>query len=112
MVSGMDIIFEFNSSWYILFFAFISCWTILLLLRRNKTGKKEIREQIFIGVFGLTAMVVMELFAVSMGLWDYTPGNWPVILWPTYFAAILFGYQLLRSIEMILKRHIIASQVR
>lgn len=105
----MEILFEFNSNWYILLFAFLTCWTILLLLRRNRSGKKEIKEQIFIGFFGLTAMVVMELFAVYAGLWDYVPGNWPVILWPTYVAAILFGYQLLRSIEMLLKKPILIS---
>ena len=112
MVSGMEIIFNFNSSWYLLFFAFISCWVTLLLLRRNNIGKKEIKEQFFIGFSGLIAMILMELFAVSTGLWDYTPGNWPVILWPTYFAAILFGYQLLRSVELLVKRPIIASQVK
>ncbi len=108
----MEIIFEFNSSWYILLFVFITSWTTLLLLRRNKSEKKEIKEQIFIGFFGLAAMAIMELFAVYAGLWDYNPGNWPVILWPTYVAAILFGYQLLRSIEMLLKRPIIVSQVK
>lgn len=112
MGSGMEIIFDFNSSWYILFFTFLSCWVTLLILRHNKIGKKEIKEQIFIGVSGMSAMVLMELFAVSIGLWDYVPGNWPVILWPTYVAAILFGYQLLRSIETLLKRPIIASQVK
>ena len=105
----MELIFEFDSNWYILFFTFVFSWTLLLLLRRNKIGKKEIKEQILIGFFGLTAMIIMELFAVSIGLWDYIPGNWPVILWPTYFAAILFGYQLLRAIEMLLKRSVIIS---
>ena len=52
----------------------------------------------------MISLALMELFAVSTGLWNYTPGNWPVILWPTYFAAILFGYQLLRSIEQALLR--------
>ena len=105
----MAILFEFNPSWYILLFTFITSWTILVILRRNKSRKKEIKEQIFIGFFGLIAMAVMELFAVYAGLWDYIPGNWPVILWPTYIAAILFGYQLLRSIEVLLKRPIIVS---
>jgi hypothetical protein len=41
----------------------------------------------------------MEIFATSMNLWNYVPGNWPIILWPTYFVAILFGYQLLRLVE-------------
>ena len=104
----MEIIFDFNSNWYILFFAFVSSWAILLLLRRNRVGK-EIKEQIFIGACGLMSMVLLELFAVSVGLWDYTPGNWPVILWPTYVAAILFGYQLLRSVETLLHKPLVTS---
>ena len=104
----MEIIFDFNSNWYILFFAFVSSWAILLLLRRNLVGK-EIKEQIFIGACGLMSMVLLELFAVSVGLWDYTPGNWPVILWPTYVAAILFGYQLLRSVETLLHKPLVTS---
>ncbi|MBK5132798.1 hypothetical protein JJE00_00025 [Candidatus Bathyarchaeota archaeon] len=107
----MEIIFDFNSNWYILFFAFVSSWAILLLLRRNLVGK-EIKEQIFIGACGLMSMVLLELFAVSVGLWDYTPGNWPVILWPTYVAAILFGYQLLRSVETLLHKPLVTSQLK
>lgn len=112
MGNDMELIFNFDSSWWILFFAFIGCWVILLLLRRNNISKKEIKEQILIGFFGLFAMILMELFAVSTSLWDYTTGNWPIILWPTYFAAILFGYQLLKSVELLLKKPIIPSQVK
>ena len=107
----MEIIFDFNSSWYILFFAFVFSWATLLLFRRSRIGK-EIKEQIFIGIFGLISMVLLELFAVSFGLWDYTPGNWPIILWPTYVAAILFGYQLLRSIETILNKPLLSSHLK
>ena len=60
---------------------------------------------------GMLALALMEFFAVSTNLWSYTPGNWPVILWPTYFAAILFGYQLLRSIEGLLRRPALVSRV-
>ena len=108
-MSVMELIFEFDSNWYILFFTFVLCWTLLLFLRRNNIGINEIKEQILIGIFGLTAMIIMELFAVSLGLWDYLPGNWPVILWPTYLFAILFGYQLLRSVQMLLKKSMIIS---
>ena len=107
----MEIIFDFNSSWYILFFAFIFSWAILFLFRRRQIGK-EIKEQIFIGIFGLISMVLLELFAVSFGLWDYNPGNWPIILWPTYVAAILFGYQLLRSIESLLNKPVLSSHLK
>jgi hypothetical protein len=92
---------DFNASWYVLFFAFLAAWAALLFIRR-KWSRHEIKEQMLLAIGGMIAMALMELFAVSQGLWNYTPGNWPVILWPTYFAAILFGYQLLRSIEGLL----------
>jgi hypothetical protein len=99
----MDLFFDFSSGWYILFFAFLGAWAALLAVRRRWT-RHEVKEQMFLAAGGMTSLALMELFAVSMGMWNYTPGNWPVILWPTYFAAILFGYQLLRSIEQALLR--------
>lgn len=97
----MNVFFDFNSSWYVLLFAFLGAWALLLFVRKKWT-RHEVKEQMFLALGGMTAMALMEFFAVSTGLWNYTPGNWPVILWPTYFAAILFGYQLLRSIESFL----------
>ena len=108
----MNVLFDFNSSWYVLFFTFLFSWLVLLVIRRKRQGRKEIKEQIFLASSGMFALVLMELFAVSTNLWNYTPGNWPVILWPTYFAAILFGYQLLRSIEGLLRRPVFASKVK
>jgi hypothetical protein len=98
----MNVIFDFNSSWYVLLFAFLAAWAVLLVVRRNWKAKRELKEQILLALGGMSSLALMEFFAVSMGLWHYTPGDWPVILWPTYFAAILFGYQLLRSIERLL----------
>jgi hypothetical protein len=97
----MNVFFDFNSSWYVLLFAFLGAWALLMVARRRWT-RHEIKEQVFLALGGMTALGLMEFFAVSTGLWNYTPGNWPVILWPTYFAAILFGYQLLRTIESLL----------
>ena len=97
----MNFFLDFNASWYILLFAFLAAWAALLVFRR-KWSRHEIKEQMLLALGGMIAMALMEFFAVSQGLWNYTTGNWPVILWPTYFAAILFGYQLLRSIEGVL----------
>ena len=94
----MNLFLDFNSGWYVLLFAFLGAWALLLTFRRKCT-RHEIKEQMLLALGGMIAMALMEFFAVSNGLWSYTPGNWPVILWPTYFAGILFGYQLLRSIE-------------
>lgn len=95
----MNVIFDFNSNWYVLLFAFLAAWAVLLVVRRKWLAKHEVKQQVFLAFGGMISLALMEFFAVSTGLWSYTPGNWPVILWPTYFAAILFGYQLLRSIE-------------
>ena len=98
----MNVIFDYNSNWYILLFAFLAAWAVLFVVRRKWIAKHEIKQQVFLAFGGMLSLVLMEFFAVSTGLWNYTPGNWPVILWPTYFAAILFGYQLLRSIESLI----------
>jgi fatty acid desaturase len=86
-------------SWYALFFAFLLAWLILAIVRRKSTGKKEAKEQFILGLLGSCALLSMEIFATSTNLWNYVPRNWPIILWPTYFVAILFGYQLLRFVE-------------
>ncbi|TRO53490.1 hypothetical protein E2P61_01025 [Candidatus Bathyarchaeota archaeon] len=104
LVGDMNLVFDFNSSWYLLFSAFFTAWIILMVTRRKRPIIKEAKEQVFLAFSGMFALILMEFFAVSSNLWQYTPGNWPVILWPTYFAAILFGYQLLRSIEGFLHK--------
>jgi hypothetical protein len=100
----MNVFIDYSSSWYVLLFAFLGAWALLLIVRRKWSAKHEIKEQVFLAFGGMISLAMMEFFAVSTGLWNYTPGNWPIILWPTYFAAILFGYQLLRSIERVLLR--------
>ena len=101
----MNLVLDFNSGWYVLFFAFLLSWAALVVVRRKGHGRKEVKEQFFLALSGLFALALMELFAVSTDLWHYAAGDWPVILWPTYFAALLFGYQLLRSIEgLVVKR--------
>jgi hypothetical protein len=100
----MNVFIDYSSSWYVLLFAFLGAWALLLIVRKKWSAKHEIKEQVFLAFGGMISLAMMEFFAVSTGLWNYTPGNWPIILWPTYFAAILFGYQLLRSIERVLLR--------
>jgi uncharacterized membrane protein len=95
----MHLLFDFPQNWVILFFAFLLIWAVLLVIRKKSGRKSEVKEQVYLAVAGLFALFLMELFATQSNLWHYIPGDWPVILWPTYVAAILFGYQLLRFIE-------------
>jgi len=97
----MDLIFQFNQNWYVLFFAFLLSWLIMSISRKSYGNRKEAKEQLCLALSGLLALLLMEIFATSTNLWHYNPENWPIILWPTYFVAILFGYQLLRFIEVL-----------
>ena len=99
---GMVLLLDFHQNWIILFFAFLLLWAVLLFGRKTNGRKKEVKEQLYLAVAGLFALFLMEVFATTSNLWHYIPGDWPVILWPTYVAAILFGYQLLRFIEGLL----------
>jgi hypothetical protein len=94
----MHLLFDFPQNWVILFFAFLGIWAVLMFSRKTN-GRKEVKEQVYLAVAGLFSLFLMEVFATQSNLWHYIPGDWPVILWPTYVAAILFGYQLLRFIE-------------
>ena len=99
----MQLIFDFNPNWFVLFFSFIGAWGVLMLNRKRKGQSSSVKEQFFLSIGGLFSMGLMEVFSTQTNLWHYLPGDWPVILWPTYVAAILFGYQLLRFIEDGLK---------
>ena len=99
---GMVLLLDFPENWIALFFAFLLLWAVLLFSRKTNGRKKEVKEQLYLAVAGLFALFLMEVFATTSNLWHYIPGDWPVILWPTYVVAILFGYQLLRFIEGLL----------
>jgi hypothetical protein len=95
----MQVLFDFPLNWVILFFAFLGVWAVLMFSRKKNGIRSEVKEQIYLASAGLFSLFLMEVFATQSDLWHYIPGDWPVILWPTYVAAILFGYQLLRFIE-------------
>jgi len=99
---AMAFTFQFSANWYILFTAFLIAWLAISIIRKKHFHRKEAKQQLLIGLLGTTALALMEVFAISTNLWNYLPANWPVILWPTYFVAILFGYQLLRLVEKII----------
>jgi hypothetical protein len=94
--------FQYSSSWYLLLSGYFIGWLSISLYRRKLLDGREAKRQLLLGALGMVALTCMEVFAVTTNLWNYTPDNWPVILWPTYFVAILFGYQLLRFVEGVI----------
>ena len=88
----MRLIFNIDPNWFVLFFAFLGAWAILMINRKRNGIKNNVKEQVYLATAGLFSLVLMELYATQTNLWHYLPGDWPIILWPTYVAAILFGY--------------------
>ncbi len=95
----MNIIFQFSQSWYALFLGFLISWLILSIHKKNQINKKEFKKEICLAFIGLFVLTIMEIFAVTTNLWHYIPDDWPIMLWPTYFVAVLFGYKLLKFVE-------------
>jgi hypothetical protein len=89
----------FNPYWCLLFSAFLVAWASAIIFRRKKINRSEIKQQLIVSAIGLPLLACMEIYAVSVNLWNYTPENWPVLLWPTYYVAILFGFQLVMLVQ-------------
>ena len=49
----MNIFLDFNSSWYILLFAFLGAWAILMFARKKFNSMHEIKEQAFLAFGGM-----------------------------------------------------------
>ena len=45
----MNILFDYNSSWYVLFFGFLAAWAVLMFIRRKGSAKREVKRA---AVFG------------------------------------------------------------
>jgi hypothetical protein len=71
----MNVIFDFNSNWYVLLFVFLAALAILFVVRRKWIAKHVVKQQVFQAFGGMSSLARMDFFAVSTGLWNYTSGN-------------------------------------
>jgi hypothetical protein len=59
-------------------------------------------------MLGFTTVIIaagMEIYGAKVaGLWAYTGGNWPYLLWVTYFFIGMFGYALVEAIDRGFKK--------
>jgi len=92
----MQIYFSFSEGWYAIIALFLLIWFFIIIYRRGYKNKKEIKQQIIFSIIIVAMAFATEFIGVSFGLWNYTTGNWPVILWLGYFLAGLAAYQTLK----------------
>jgi hypothetical protein len=84
------IILDFPFGWY----PYLLVWIIVFFAL--PPWKKDFKRSLQFGTLGTILGITVETFASMLGLWTYTGGNWPVILWPAYFIASMVWFQLYR----------------
>lgn len=86
-------VLDFPSGWYLLLAFSLILFAVFSYLRKSFSGCVKF------GLIGLVVAVITEIMAVSLGLWNYTGGSWPVILWPSYFLYSAAFYQIFKVME-------------
>ncbi len=99
----MKIYTDFPPGWWVILAIICSIYLIFYFSRNNKR-KGEVGIQLILGFVVLILAFFIEFVAVSMGIWNYVPGNWPVVLWVAYFGVGLAGFQIHMKIEEIIRK--------
>lgn len=86
-------VLDFSAGWFVLLAFSIALFAIFTYLR------KSIKNVIYFGIIGLAVSLATETIGVGMNLWNYTGGNWPVLLWPTYMIITMAFYQIFSVIK-------------
>ncbi len=81
-------VFDYSAGWYLLFGFALALFVIFSHIRKSTKGAARF------GVIGLAVGLVSEFIGVGLGLWTYSAGNWPVILWLIYFLFTAAFYQI------------------
>lgn len=93
----MKIYTSFPSGWWTILAIVYGIYVGAYLLRTKKS--LELWPQLKSGLVCVLLAFLIEFTAVSLNLWNYTPGNWPIILWIGYFGVGLAGYQINKKLE-------------
>lgn len=81
-------VIDFSPGWYVLLAFSLILFAVFSYLRKSFSGV------IKFGLIGLAVGIVGEGVGVGLNLWNYSAGNWPVVLWLVYFLFTAAFYQL------------------
>ncbi len=95
----MELITTFSPYWFIPVGLFFSLFAVIFIVRKTYERKDEIKRNLVCACVTLALTLAGEFIAVSLNLWNYTGGNWPVILWVAYFVSGLLAFQLVMMIN-------------
>lgn len=93
----------FHPGWYVVIGIPLTIWILISVYRKNYKDGKEVYRQILMGFTGMGLGIFTEFLAVNMDLWHYGGGDWPVILWFTYFLCAIAGYQIVKMLQDVVR---------
>ena len=89
-------ILAFSTNWY--FFLLFGALVALVCTHIRKSYEGALK----FGLVGLVFCIAIEfLGAALLDLWTYTGGNWPIVLWASYFVFSVAWYQMVRALEKV-----------
>ena len=88
------ILYDSPAGWYAMLAVGIVFWLIFI-----KLSKTKLAANLIMGLFVMIIAVMAEIIGIGLNLWSYTPGNWPVLLWPSYFVYGMLAYSFFKIIE-------------
>ena len=94
----MNIYLSFSPGWLAVLAVLVAIFFALFVYRKSYSKKSEVKQQLVFCIITVLFSAGIEILAVGMNLWNYTGGNWPVILWVTYFFSSLMAFQIVKFI--------------
>lgn len=91
----MSIFLSWPQGWYYIAAFLIAVWIGLMWYRKDY----KMRRQLAVGLVVTLLALTIEFIAVFNGVWNYVPGNWPIILWPHYFLSGMVMFQIVRLFD-------------
>lgn len=87
--------------WYLQLSIVYSLYLFIFFLRKSYQKKKEIQNQLILGLASLIISFIAEQIGISLKLWTYFPNNWPIAVWIVYFGIGLLAYQFVKLVDEI-----------
>jgi len=94
-----EIILSFLPGWYVTFAIGLVTAVVFGWFSRYR----NFRFALLIGLCSVAFAIVVEPVSIYLNLWNYTGGNWPVILWLSYFVYGISFYYLIKLLERKVK---------
>lgn len=99
----MSLYLDTQPGWFAVLAVIVGVYTLVFLSRKHR-GHHEIVPQLLFGCATLVFAFLIELIGISAQLWNYSSGNWPIILWVAYFSSGLTAFQMAKRIEEMTRR--------